>query len=364
MHGEVRNDVKRINLALQGGGAHGAFTWGVLDRLLEEERLSYDGISGTSAGAMNAVVFAEGWETGGREGARVALDRFWRAIADAGRYSPLRMLPVERFFGGWGYDRSASFVMFDIFSRLFSPYQVNPFNVNPLRDVLEKRIDFERIRGCGKIRLFISTTNVLSGKSRVFETGEITLEVILASACLPFLFQAIEIGDQSYWDGGFLGNPALYPLIYDCGARAVVIVQINPLAIEEVPKTSAEILDRMNEISFNASLIGEMRAIDFVARQLDNDRLDSNRYKHMLLHMIDSEAEMRRFGYASKLTADLDFLLHLKGIGRRAADRWLESNFDAIGVRATIDRDRFLQPEKRFGQHAAAIATTDLKAGE
>lgn len=345
------SDVKRINLALQGGGAHGAFTWGVLDRLLDDERLAFEGISGTSAGAMNAVVLADGWARNGRAGARVALEQFWRAIADAGRYSPLAPSPWERWFGGWNYGRASLFTWFDIFSRIFSPYQSNPFNLNPLRNVLQKQIDFEVIRRSEDLKLFISTTSVLSGKSRVFETHEISLDVLLASACLPFLFQAIEIGGQAYWDGGFLGNPALYPLIYSCNARDIVIVQINPLAVDHVPHDAAEILDRMNEISFNASLIGEIRAIDFVARQVKQDRLDPGQYKRMFLHMIDSEAEMRNFSYASKLTADWDFLLRLKHIGAQAADQWLKNHFNSLNVKSTIDRERFLQPEKSYSGH-------------
>lgn len=340
-----RNGKKTINLALQGGGAHGAFTWGVLDRLLQDERLEFEGLSGTSAGAMNAAIMVDGWERGGREGAREALARFWQSVADAGQLSPLRPTPIERWFGGWGYERTPAFFWMDLMSRIFSPYQINPFNYNPLREILGDSIDFERLRTCDHLKLFISTTSVNTGKSRVFSKPEVTLDVLLASACLPFLFQAIEIDGQSFWDGGFLGNPALYPLIYNCDCRDIVIVQINPLAIDETPTSSEEILDRMNEISFNASLIGEIRAIDFIARQLAEQKLDDARYKRMHLHMIDAEEKMRQFGYASKLNADMEFLLYLKSIGTEAAGLWLAANFDSIGRQATIDRDRFLSVE-------------------
>ena len=334
---------RRVNLALQGGGAHGAYTWGVLDRLLEDERLGIEGISGTSAGAMNAAVLADGFGRGGRVGARAALDHFWAGIGTAARFSPLARTPLDRMVGGWRLDHSPVFLAADLMSRIFSPYQTNPLNRNVLREVLEDSIEFDRLKGCRAIRLFISATNVRSGKVRVFGCGEITADVLLASACLPFLFQAVEIDGDPYWDGGYMGNPSIFPLIYSCTSRDVIIVQVNPLTCDETPTSARDILNRVNEISFNSTLMREMRAISFVTDLLDGRQLDSNRYKRMLVHWIDAESEMKALGASSKLNADMDFLLHLKGVGRRAADRWLAENFDRIGVESSLDiKEKFL----------------------
>ncbi|MBL0898332.1 MAG: patatin-like phospholipase family protein, partial [Reyranella sp.] len=236
-------DVKRINLALQGGGAHGAYTWGVLDRLLDEERLEVEAISGTSAGAMNAAVFADGMGRGGREEARRALEAFWTNISQASQAGPLQPTPFDRYASGWNLDHSAAFVAFDMLTRMLSPYQLNPMNLNPLRGVLERSVDFRRLEGCRAVKLFISATNVKTGKVRVFESGEITPDVLLASACLPFLFQAVTVDGDPYWDGGYMGNPAIFPLIYGTATQDVVIVQINPLGCDRVPTTAAEIMN-------------------------------------------------------------------------------------------------------------------------
>ena len=329
--------VKRMSLALQGGGAHGAYTWGVIDRLMEEKRLEIEGVSGTSAGAMNAAVFADGMGRGGRDEARASLDRFWHNIADAGRYSPFQPTPFDRLTKGWNLDHSVTFLAFDAMSRLMSPYQINPLNFNPLRDVLVKSIDFKRLEGCRAVKLFISATNVRSGKVRVFKSGEMTPEVLLASACLPFLFQAVEIEGDPYWDGGYMGNPSIFPLIYDCTASDVMIVQVNPLSCDEVPRTANAIMNRMNEISFNSTLMREMRAISFVTDLVDEGKLDAGQYRRMNMHWIDAEAEMKGLGVSSKLNSNIDFLLHLKDIGRRAADAWLAANFDKIGKVSTVD---------------------------
>ncbi len=332
-----RDNVKRISLALQGGGAHGAYTWGVLDRLLEDERIEVEAISGTSAGAMNAAVFADGMGRGGRAEARRALEAFWRNISDAARFSPLQPTPFDRVTRGWNLDHSPSFMIMDMMSRMLSPYQTNPANLNPLRDVLLKSVDFERLEHCRAVRLFISATNVKSGKVRIFESGQITPDVLLASACLPFMFQAVTIDDEPYWDGGYMGNPALFPLIYGAQSRDVVIVQVNPLSCDAVPTTSSAIMNRLNEISFNSSLMREMRAVSFVTDLIDQGRLDSEQYKRMNVHWIEAEEHMKGLGVSSKLNAQWDFLLHLMSIGRDVAAAWLERNFDAIGERSTVD---------------------------
>lgn len=334
---------KRINLALQGGGAHGAYTWGVLDRLLEDERLEVEAISGTSAGAMNAAVFADGMGRGGRPEARRALDAFWANVSEAARTGPLQPSPFDHYASGWNLDHSAAFVAFDMLTRMLSPYQLNPMNLNPLRGALVKSVDFRRLEGCRAVKLFISATNVKTGKVRIFQSGEITPDVLLASACLPFLFQAVTIDGDPYWDGGYMGNPAIFPLIYGSESPDVVIVQINPLGCDRVPTTATEIMNRVNEISFNSSLMREMRAISFVTDLVDAGQLDSNTYKRINVHWIEAERQMKGLGVSSKLNARMDFLLHLKAIGREVADTWIAAHFDAIGQRSTIDiREKFL----------------------
>ena len=329
--------LKRICLALQGGGSHGAFTWGVLDRLLEDERLEIEGISGTSAGAMNAAVVADGLVRDGRDGARAALERFWRTVAHVGRFGPVQRGPFEIASGDWNLHTTPSYIMFDWVSRFFSPYQFNPLNINPLLEAVREAVDFDNVRRCDKTRLFIAATNVRNGKIRIFENADLAPEAIMASACLPHLFQAIDIDGEPYWDGGYMGNPAIYPLIYGCETRDVVIVQVNPMVREEVPKTPPEIMDRLNEISFNSSLMREMRAITFVSDLLEEHRLNDTRYKRMLIHRIDAAEEMNELGASSKMNAEWEFLSHLRDLGRADAEAWLARHFDALGQRSTVD---------------------------
>jgi NTE family protein len=332
-----------VSLALQGGGAHGAYTWGVLDRLLEDERLVIEAISGTSAGAMNAAVLADGYGRGGRGEARRALDAFWHNIAASARFSPLQATPFDKAGDRWNLDHSAVFFAFDMLTRLLSPYQLNPANINPLRRVLEASIDFERLEGCRAVKLFVSATNVRTGKVRVFKSGEMTPDVLLASACLPFMFQAVQIDGDPYWDGGYMGNPSIFPLIYGAASRDVVIVQVNPLSCDNVPTTATQIMNRLNEISFNSSLMREMRAISFVTDLIDEGMLSPSNHKRMNIHWIDAETQMKGLGVSSKLNASLDFLLHLKEVGRRAASEWLDLQFEHIGLRSSIDiKSKFL----------------------
>ncbi len=325
-----------VNLALQGGGAHGAFTWGVLDRLLEDGRLEIEAISSTSAGAMNAVALADGLMENGREGARERLVAFWRAIGDLAGPLPWLRDPFAIARGDWNLESSPAYLAFDLAKRLLSPYQSNPLNLNPILDILGRQIDFERVRACDRTKLFISATNVRTGKIRVFETQELTCEAVMASAALPQLYQAIEIEGEAYWDGGFMGNPAIFPLIYGSTCRDIVLVQINPLRREVVPTTPAEIADRVNEISFNSSLMREMRTIAFVTDLLDRGALNGD-YKRMLIHRIEPASEMSGFGASSKLNAEWAFLTHLRDLGRASAEAWLDKTFDAIGERSTID---------------------------
>lgn len=338
---------KPVNLALQGGGAHGAFAWGVLDKLLEDGRLAIDAMSATSAGAMNAVVVAYGLSIGGPEGARAMLERFWGQISHAGQlYSPVRSFPWERWMqdGGFHSEFSPAFFLFQAITHVFSPYQINPFNLNPLKDVLAELVDFDRLAKCSKApRLFLSATNVRTGKIKVFENESVSADVVLASACLPYLFHAVEIDGEHYWDGGFMGNPAIFPLIYQRGSRDVIVVHINPIERMNLPRSAAEIFNRMNEISFNSSLMREMRAVAFVTKLIDDNVLDRNKYSRMLIHSIRDDAAMAELGVATKLNPDWDFLCRLRDSGRAKAAEWLQRNFDKVGESSTVDlADAFL----------------------
>lgn len=335
---ETGEPVKTMNLALQGGGAHGAFTWGVLDRLLEDERLTIDGISATSAGAMNGAVMVHGWQIGGRPGARDLLRQFWRRVADCARMSPIQPNFFDRMTGNHNLDNSPVYQAFDLITRVMSPYQMNPFDHNPLRDILIDLIDFEALRQSALHKLFVSATNVRSGKIRVFGPDEICVEALLASACLPTLYRAVEIDGEHYWDGGFMGNPAMFPLLYRCQASDIMLVEINPIRIDEVPTTARAIADRMNCISFNATMMREMRTIAFVTRMLENQQLlGRTRYRRINFHMVQAEQEMAAFGVSSKLNADWDFLTTLFDLGRATADDWLDRHFNTIGAESSVD---------------------------
>jgi NTE family protein len=335
-------ETKTINLALQGGGAHGAFAWGVLDRLMEDGRIDIEGISATSAGAMNATVLACGFAGGGREGAREALADFWRRIANAAAASPLQPSLLDRMTQNHGLDFSPAFQTFDLLVRVFSPYQFNPMNFNPLRHIVEQSVDFERLRKSSAIKLYLNATNVRTGKVRLFRNAEITPDAVMASACLPLMFQAVEIEGEAYWDGGYMGNPAIFPLIYECDSADVVVVHINPIARPEVPRTAAEILNRVDEISFNSSLMREMRAIAFVSRLIDEGKVKEGSIKRMLIHSIAAEDFMQKLGVNSKMNADWEFLTHLRDAGRARAAEWLASNFQHLAKQSSTDFELYL----------------------
>jgi NTE family protein len=337
---------RRLNLALQGGGAHGAFTWGVLDRLLEDDRIEIEGISGTSAGAMNAAILAQGFVSGGKDGARKSLDKFWHRIAAYSSFGPMRRSAIQRIFGNWNLDHSLGHIWLDAVLRFLSPYQFNALGLNPLRDILAAEIDIHAVGTCDQFKLFVCATNVRTGKIRVFDRMALTIDALLASACLPHVFRAVEIDGDPYWDGGYMGNPAIFPLIYGCDSADVVIVQINPLTREGIPKTVAEISNRLNEISFNSSLMREMRAVAFVNRLLDEEWLTpeaASRLKRMRIHLIAGGDDMEDLGVASKFNAEREFLEHLKSVGRRCTDAWLDANIADIGKRSTVKlREVFL----------------------
>lgn len=333
----IRAQTKRVNLALQGGGAHGAFTWGVLDRILEDGRLDIAAISGTSAGAMNAVALADGFTAGGPDRAREKLEHFWRSISDTARHSPIRRAPIDVMMGYWSLERSPGYQWMDMMTRMFSPYQLNPLDLNPLRDLVEECIDFDCVRHCTGIRLFISATNVETGRVQVFDSRSLTADMVMASACLPHLYKAVVIDGVPYWDGGYMGNPALFPFHTESDTADTIIVQINPVERKGVPMSAHDIQNRLNEITFNSSLLKELRSIDFVARLIDEGKLDPQHYRRAHVHVIENQNALRPLGASSKLNAEWEFLTHLRDLGRETARDWIDRHHADIGERSTVD---------------------------
>jgi NTE family protein len=329
-----------IDLGLQGGGSHGAFSWGVLDRLLEEPWLRIDAISGTSAGAMNAAVLADGWAEGGASGARATLDAYWERVARAAVFSPLQRTPLDRLLGRWSLDSSPAFIGFDLMARLFSPYDLNPRGFNPLETILHESIDFVRLAR-SPIKLFITATNVRTGRGHIFRNAEITPDVLMASACLPTMFQAVEIDGEAYWDGGFAGNPTITPLVRESDAQDTILVQINPRERPVTPRSASEILNRLNEVSFNAALMKELRMIALLRQAADPGSGEGARWAGMRTHRIMSDM-LADLGYSSKLNAEQAFLNMLRAEGRRAASAFLDAHTNDLGHRSTADLDVLL----------------------
>jgi NTE family protein len=330
-----------VDFALQGGGAHGAFTWGVLDRMLEEPCLKIDGISGTSAGAMNAAALAYGYTLGGSAGARSALEGFWRRVSQAARFSPIQRGPLDVFLGRWTLDNSPVFIAMDMMSRLFSPYDLNLTGWNPLRKILTEGVEFERLPE-SPIKLFITATNVATGRARVFRNHEITPEVLIASACLPTMFQAIEIDGDAYWDGGYSGNPTITPLVRECTSQDTIIVPINPIERKGAPRAASDILNRLNEVAFNAVLLKELRMIALLRRVADPNDEEGEKWAKMRVHYVTNDV-MTELNASSKLIAEWDFLCMLRDQGRLAADKFLAAHRGDLGQRSTFDLDGLLK---------------------
>nr|WP_329603127.1 patatin-like phospholipase family protein [Undibacterium baiyunense] len=344
-----------VNLALQGGGSHGAFTWGVLDSLLDDGQIQFEGISGTSAGAMNAVAMAHGFaladkksDLAKREAARQSLKDFWDGVIQMGAISnslvQAQRVPFDMIFGGMaalvGAPSPAQLISESIgsmWSNAVSPYQSNPLDINPLKAFLQNHIDFERVANCKLMKVFVVATKVSNGKAEIFSGKRLTADALMASACLPTVFQAVEIEGEHYWDGGYSGNPAIHPLIYECKSRDVVLVQINPIQRDSLPKTSSDILDRLNEMTFNAALIAEMRAIDFVKRLLADGKLDPTRYKDVLMHRIDGGEELEAYSAASKSQTDTHLIYQLRDLGKTCAQQWLQSQRQHLGVSCSVN---------------------------
>ncbi len=331
---------KKISLALQGGGTHGAFTWGVLDRLLEEDDLEIDGISATSAGAMNAAMVAHGLTIGGRGGAKEKLAEFWHAVAESAPELLKMTNRMQMMMGaepGVGVEYSPAYVWTDFVTRMFAPQQFNPMDINPLRDVLERVLDVDKACACAAVRLFINATNVRTNRLHVFHTHEVTIDALMASACLPFLFRTVEIGGEAFWDGGYVGNPSVYPLIRDCAARDVVVVHVNPINRDDIPTDARAIMNRVNELSFNSSIMREMENVILINQLIDEGALSSKRLKRVYLHAILDEDLMRQYSVASKAMPDMAFISKLHEAGRRSADHWLHDHLDDVGQRDSAD---------------------------
>jgi NTE family protein len=332
---------KRINLALQGGGAHGAFTWGVLDQLLADDRISIEGISGTSAGAMNAVMLADGLIRGGREEAQKRLAAFWLAASSGGNLPILQREVVQRLLSFTPLEGTPVQALFDALSHYFSPYDVNPLNINPLKHLIERFVDFDALRAAADLQIFVSATNVQTGRVRIFGREKITCDAVMASACLPLLFHAVEIDGVPYWDGGYLGNPVIFPFFRTTTTEDVLVVQINPLVRQATPTSSSAIANRINEITFNSSLIDEYRAIDFVGRLIDQGKLPRGtghgQYRRINVHRVVLDPLGTQFHSSSKLSTDYDFFEMLRADGKRAARQFLDEHFDDIGVKSTVD---------------------------
>lgn len=348
------SETRWINLALQGGGSHGALTWGVLDRILEDERLKIGDISGTSAGAMNAVVLAAGMHTGGRQGARAALRRFWDAVSDAAQFSPVQRSLADRLLGRWSLDHSPGYLMVEGLQRFFSPYELNPFGFDPLRRILDSCVDFDDVNACRHLSVHVAATHVRSGRARIFSRGEVTAEAVMASACLPQSSPAVVIDGEAYWDGGFSGNPALAPLVESDRSHDIVIVQINPIIRNQVPRSAREIINRVNEISFNASLLSELQTLALIRRHWVEHHKEpaESGPAAALLHLIHVDAEVQDLAASSKLNAERAYLDLLFRRGREWAEGWLEVHRNDLGQRSTFDPGQFFDAPAWLGKGA------------
>jgi NTE family protein len=341
----TKKNKKRVNLALQGGGAHGAFTWGILDKFLELDLFTIEGISATSAGSMNAVVLAQGMMEGGNEGARDLLHQFWHKMSDYGQWMDLMTkTPMDYLLQPY-LPVSLNFYFFSALMNAFSPYEFNPFNFHPIREVLKGIVDIDKIKKQSMIKLFICATNVKTGKIRIFKEAELSIDSILASACLPKLFQAVEVEGEYYWDGGYLGNPAIFPLIYNTDVKDIIVLHVVPIVRENVPKTNMEIDLRLREISFNSSLMREMRAIAFVTKLIDEKWMKpeyQDRLKRLNMHCLRADHALQSYPLESVFMPNREFLLHLRDLGRQAAEVWLKENYHAIGKKTSANFDEWL----------------------
>ncbi|HSV35695.1 MAG TPA: patatin-like phospholipase family protein [Ramlibacter sp.] len=355
--------MRKVNLALQGGGSHGAFTWGVLDGLLSDSRIALEGLSGTSAGALNAVALASGYAQAlsagrdPREGAREALARVWGEIGRWDHLGSIHRHLSSMLWGGLSPELAPTNFLTKAWMGLWSPYQSNPLDVNPLRTLLEREIDFDAIAKHQEIKVFVSATHVNTGKAVIFGGDQLSVKAVLASACLPMLFHAVEIDGEHYWDGGYAVNPALNPLIDSCDSRDIMLIQINPLRREHRPETTPQILDRLNELTFNASLLTQMRSIDLINNLLLDGSLQGGRCRQVLMHRVDGGSAMEAYPASTKSSIDAKMLHALFELGQRSAATWLERHFDDLGERGTVDIKRDYLDDTRLDNYPRTTST-------
>jgi NTE family protein len=366
MNAIVSPPTRPISLALQGGGSHGAFTWGVLDGLLADPRIAIEGISGASAGAFNAVALASGFARGmaagtdPRKAARDALARIWGEVVSLGRAGAVPQNLVNLIWGGLPKEFAPTNFLTSAMRNWFSPYQANPLNINPLRDLLVREIDFKAVAALKTPRVFVSATHVRTGKAALFSGSQLTAQAVMASACLPMLFHAVEIDGEPYWDGGYSANPAVMPLVDHCASGDIVLVQINPVLREQTPQTPGDILDRVNELTFNASLMTQMREIDFINRLLAAGLLQGNRCRSVLLHRIDGGSAIQGYPASSRGSADAGLIRTLFELGQQSGQQWLNRHFDDLGQRSTIDIRRDYLDDTRVDSVRHANSNTPV----
>jgi NTE family protein len=334
----MKLEKKPVGIALQGGGAHGAFTWGVLDRLLEEDSIVAEAMCGTSAGALNAVACAYGLHLGGPVKAKEILEQLWRKVALTGNVL-FKPGIFDKVYGNGDIYNSPGYMMFNAITQVLSPYNFNPLNYNPLRDILNDLIDFKELKAYNKKKLFICATNVKTNRAKIFENKDITVDAVLASACLPLLFQAVEIDGEYYWDGGYMGNPPIFPIITNTSLKDIVLVKINSININSVPTSARDIADRVNEISFNSSLINEMKLIHYRNELIRNGilKVDNKTNREIFVHTISGYEALSQLKYSSKMNTSWEFLLELKQKGREIAEKWIQNDFKEVGVKSTFD---------------------------
>jgi len=323
-----------ITLALQGGGSHGAFTWGVLEKLLEEDLFNITGICGTSAGAINAAIAVYGYHKNGKQGAIDLLKKFWERLSTESVFSPIQPSLLDKMFSPGNMEFSPGYNFFNFISNFWSPYQWNWLDLNPLKDILLDMIDFKELQK-SEIKLYTCATNVKTGQAKVFGIEQISVDAILASACLPQIFKAVKVGKEYFWDGGYMGNPPLFPLIKGTDTNDILLIQINPCRIAKVPERSDEILTRINEISFNSSLMAELRLIEFKNKLVSKGYTMDGKLRKICYHVIGADNALEQFDVSSKSNTSRDFIELLRNRGRESATHWLKRNYNTIGSKTS-----------------------------
>ncbi len=349
---------KLVAIACQGGGSHGAFTWGVLDKILEDDRFEIEGMTGTSAGGMNAVAVAQGLARGGSQEARATLKLFWDRVSESGKKSSINNRgPIDKHLNNWTMYNSPGFVMFEFLRRIHSPDKLNPMKADPLRDVIKKTFDFKFLRNQKVCKVFLCATHVFTGKLTVFKTEELKIESLLATACLPTIHDAVLVNGEYYWDGGFIGNPVMSPLIHDCETCDIILIQLNPTIRKKLPKSAREISDHLNKITNNSAVTREISGMHFINKLQDEGVIPEGVMKRVHLHLIEDESTFQELGWGSKLNTEAEFFDYLFTSGRDTATAWIKENYDNIGKRTTATiREYFTGNDwNNHSRHSAAV---------